>query len=650
MNDRRFFKPLLTLLTVVLLVLVHFAQRELTSERNRLKLTRVEAIESMPPAMAFTAVALGGFRGLISNALWIRLNDLQIDEKYFEMVQLSDWITKMQPHFVAVWVHQAWNLSYNISVKFPDPNDRWFWVNRGIELLRDEALKYNPNETLIYRELAWHFQHKMGANLDNAHMTYKREWARQMTEVFGNQHTPNWEELINPQTDEAKQRTKVLRERYKMDPKVAREVDAKYGPLEWRLPETHAIYWASLGLKNSKPEQLITLRRVVYQSMQLAAQRGRLIYNPVDKYFEFGPNLVAIPMANEGYEDMQTGDPANLDNVKNAHANFLKQAITDLYLHNREQDAARWHDYLGKKYPNRYTRPGQNVTEFVMERYKELMDLGKDKVQSAIEGMLMRHFYELAIGDEDDRAQGYVRLIQQIHREYGKKVERSERDRVDLPTLPKLRQLVLDRLIDAPPGEGWSPQMRLQLLTSLNLPVPKNAPWLTAPVVTTTPGMLTAQGVTNRSTSFNPPAVDTKEAAEINLKAGKEFLAKNKQQADVVERPSGLQYRIVTAGTGKRPTEKDKVRVHYTGKVIDKKTLQPGGIFDSSYEKNLPIEFDVTGVIKGWTEALLLMPKGSKWQLFIPHYLAYGERGSPPGIGPNEVLYFEVEMLDVLGK
>ena len=649
MNDRRFFKPLLSLLTVVMLVGVHFAQRELTSERNRLKLTRVEAIESMPPAMAFTAVALGGFRGLISNALWIRLNDLQLDEKYFEMVQLSDWITKMQPHFVAVWVHQAWNLSYNISVKFPDPNDRWFWVNRGIELLRDEALKYNPNETLIYRELAWHFQHKMGANLDNAHMTYKREWARQMTEVFGNQHKPNWEELLNPQTDEAKQRVKLLREQYKMDPKIAREVDEKYGPLEWRLPETHAIYWAYLGLKNSKPEQLITLRRVVYQSMQLAAQRGRLIYNPVDKYFEFGPNLVAIPMANEGYEQMQIDDPGNLDNVKNAHANFLKQAITDLYTHNREPDAARWHAYLGQKYPNRYTKPGQNVTEFVMERYKELMDLGKDKVQSAIEGMFARHFYELAIGEED-RAQAGVRLIREIHREYAKRVERSERDRVDLPPLPKLRQLVLDRLIDAAPGEGWSPQLRLQLLTALNLPVPKNAPWLTAPGTATTPGTLVAQGVTNRPTSFNPPTVDTKEAAEINLKAGKEFLAKNKQQADIVERPSGLQYRVVTAGTGKRPTEKDRVRVHYTGKVIEKKTLQLAGIFDSSFEKNLPAEFDVTGVIRGWTEALLLMPKGSKWQLFIPHYLAYGERGSGAGIGPNEVLYFEVELLDVLGK
>jgi FKBP-type peptidyl-prolyl cis-trans isomerase FklB len=552
----------------------------------------------------------------------------------------------MQPHFVAVWVHQAWNLSYNISVKFPDPNDRWFWVNRGIELLRDEALRYNPNETLIYRELAWHFQHKMGANLDNAHMTYKREWTRLMTEVFGNREHPNWDELLNPQTDDAKARVKLLREKYKLDPKIMQEVDGKYGPMEWRLPETHAIYWAYLGLKNSKPEQLITLRRVIYQSMQLAAQRGRLIYNPVDKYFEFGPNLVAIPMANEGYEEMQIGDPANLDNIKNAHANFLKQAITDLYTHNREADAARWHKYLADKYPNRYTKPGQNVTEFVMERYKELMDLGKDKVQSAIEGMFARHFYETAIG-EDDRAQGYLNLIRQIHREYAKRVERSERDRVDLPPLPKLRELVLNRLINAPPGEGWNPQLRLQLLTALGLPIPKDAPWLTAPA--TTPGTLVAQNGTNRPPPFVPPVVDTN-APATNLKVGKEFLAKNKQQSDVVERPSGLQYRILKAGSGKLPTDRDKVRVHYTGRLLDKATLQLGGVFDSSYEKNLPAEFDVTGVIKGWTEALQLMPKGSKWQLFIPHYLAYGERGSPPGIGANEVLIFEVELLEILPK
>ncbi|MBM3830524.1 MAG: hypothetical protein FJ406_08315 [Verrucomicrobia bacterium] len=247
---------------------------------------------------------------------------------------------------------------------------------------------------------------------------------------------------------------------------------------------------------------------------------------------------------------------------------------------------------------------------------------------------------------EDDRAQGYIKLIQAIAREYAKRVERSERDRVDLPPLPKLRELVLNRIINAPAGEGWNPQLRLQLLTALGQPVPKDAPWLKAPV----PSTLVAQGGTNRGPStIIPPKVDTN-IPEVNLKAGKEYLAKNKQRADVVARPSGLQYRILKASTGKLPTEKDKVRVHYTGRIVDKRTLQPGGIFDSSFEKNLPGEFEVTGVIKGWTEALLLMPKGSKWELTIPHYLAYGERGSPPGIGANEVLIFEVELLDILPK
>ena len=98
-------------------------------------------LENAPPVLAFTTVALGGFRGLIANALWIRANDLQEEDKYFEMVQLADWITKLQPHFTTVWVHQAWNMAYNISIKFNDMNDRWLWVLRGIELLRDRGLR-----------------------------------------------------------------------------------------------------------------------------------------------------------------------------------------------------------------------------------------------------------------------------------------------------------------------------------------------------------------------------------------------------------------------------------------------------------------------------------------------------------------------------
>ena len=157
----RAHKIILSLLALALLVGVNFTQRELTAERTRLKLTRVEAVESMPPMMAFTAVALGGFRGLISNALWIRLNDLQLDEKYFEMVQLSDWITKMQPHFVAVWVHQAWNLSYNISVEFDDYRDRYGWVMKGIEFLR-QGIGLNRREPRLLGRMGWFIGQKIG--------------------------------------------------------------------------------------------------------------------------------------------------------------------------------------------------------------------------------------------------------------------------------------------------------------------------------------------------------------------------------------------------------------------------------------------------------------------------------------------------------
>ena len=162
------------LLAGALLFGISRVQRSLNGDRERLGLTRVQPLDNAPPVLAFTTLALGGFRGLISNVLWIRANDLQEQDKFFEMAQLADWITKLEPHYVHVWLNQAWNMAYNISVKFKDFPDRWRWVKRGVELLRDQGLKYNPREALIYRELAWFFQHKIGQNSDDAHLYYKR--------------------------------------------------------------------------------------------------------------------------------------------------------------------------------------------------------------------------------------------------------------------------------------------------------------------------------------------------------------------------------------------------------------------------------------------------------------------------------------------
>lgn len=123
---------------------------------------------------------------------------------------------------------------------------------------------------------------------------------------------------------------------------------------------------------------------------------------------------------------------------------------------------------------------------------------------------------------------------------------------------------------------------------------------------------------------------------------GKEFLVENKKHPNVKETASGLQYEVLSEGNGKIPTRQDKVRVHYTGSLID------GTVFDSSVKRGTPAEFPVSGVITGWTEALTMMPVGSKWRLTIPHQLAYGERGAAASIPPFSTLVFEVELLDIV--
>ena len=132
-----------------------------------------------------------------------------------------------------------------------------------------------------------------------------------------------------------------------------------------------------------------------------------------------------------------------------------------------------------------------------------------------------------------------------------------------------------------------------------------------------------------------------KKVAEANKKEGEAFLAENKGKDGVVTLPSGLQYKILKAGAGPKPAATDTVTVNYRGTLIN------GTEFDSSYKRGQPATFPVSGVIKGWTEALQLMPVGSKWQVFIPSNLAYGERGAGNVIGPNATLIFEVELVAI---
>lgn len=135
-----------------------------------------------------------------------------------------------------------------------------------------------------------------------------------------------------------------------------------------------------------------------------------------------------------------------------------------------------------------------------------------------------------------------------------------------------------------------------------------------------------------------------KTEGDKNLKEGEDFLAANKAKSGIVTLPSGLQYEIIKEGTGSKPKAEDEVKCHYHGTLID------GKVFDSSVDRGEPATFPVNRVIPGWTEALQLMPVGSKWKLFIPASLAYGGRGAGQDIKPNSALIFEIELLEIVKK
>jgi len=157
--------------------------------------------------------------------------------------------------------------------------------------------------------------------------------------------------------------------------------------------------------------------------------------------------------------------------------------------------------------------------------------------------------------------------------------------------------------------------------------------------------LLTEQEIRETTMAFQKEMMaKQEEVAKKNKKEGEAFLAENKRKEGVKTLPSGLQYKVIKAGSGKKPTLSDTVTTNYRGTLID------GTEFDSSYRRGQPVNFQVNGVIPGWTEALQLMEEGAKWQLFIPSNLAYGERGAGRDIGPNATLIFEIELLSIQEK
>ena len=231
----------------------------LLDRRAREHLTQAPPTQNMPPAVAFTTVALGGFRGVLADVLWMRAGTLQDEGRYFELVQLSDWIVKLQPRSPAIWAYHAWNMAYNLSMLMPTPAEKWRWVRNGIVLLRDEGLAGNPGSPRLHQELAWLFLHKLGTDQDSAAAYYRARWA---AEVDAGD--------------------------VRLDPALVRQIETQIAPLDWRTPQAQTIYWAAAGLPFARTDfDDLALRRMVYQALlQRLALGERQYLAPATAYVE----------------------------------------------------------------------------------------------------------------------------------------------------------------------------------------------------------------------------------------------------------------------------------------------------------------------------------------------------------------------------
>ncbi len=298
---------LLFALGVVLLLSSGFALSPLQRMRQDYDLSSAP-VTGLTPELALATQVLGWGRGLIIDVIWIRMEALKQQDRYFELVQLADWACKLAPHFPHVWDFNAWNLAYNVSCRVDHLPDRWAWVAKGIELLRDEAIPLNPNAPVLYDRLSSIFCHKIGEQDDNAHFFYKQTFGLYMHEVLGGEGDEEtlralagaprtlqelladadanrlWNECqaegfdlaegffdyyvsrpsVPPRVAELlKQagnagalhkievyaRAKRLREECKLDPERMLALRQRYGPFDWRVPFPHAIYWATVGLE-----------------------------------------------------------------------------------------------------------------------------------------------------------------------------------------------------------------------------------------------------------------------------------------------------------------------------------------------------------------------------------------------------------------
>ena len=503
----------LAAVTCVLLLGVNRFEKRLDAQVAEHKLRFTGEIRNAPPMVIFTTVALGSFRGIVADLLWLRAGALQEKGNYFEMVQLARWITDLQPTFSGATAYLAWNMAYNISVTCSSFADRWRWVNEGIRLIRDLALEYNPEDPILYKDLAWIFQHKLGNVLDDANLFYTNRLAIQMMTITGSAE-PSWKEFAAAPADEEafmkkypaegavwkvlnqngfkdfdalyndfRSRTpaalspllagklgapvlndlttffraELLRRVLKLDPRVIVEINDRYGTLDWRVPESQAIYWATMGLKRTPGHKDLNLSRLITQSLYESFRSGRLLMVN-DKDFNnivVAPNIALVDAVYKTYSEVhKIYDNGNdYSTFRSAKINFIKEAIGILYNFGRFSKAREYYELLMKE---EKFRKREDLEAFVTAQWAEdVRDAGVKKASEVISGLIFKSIFYLIYND-NDAALANERLARYIYAKYSADIGSMER--MKLPSYAQMKRVVVEQCM-----KSFPPQMVLVL-------------------------------------------------------------------------------------------------------------------------------------------------------------------------------------------
>jgi len=510
MGLKRFF---LAFLALLFLLSSSLFLRPMDRTRFEL-LPRVEAYEALPPELAITTAMLGGFRGILIDVLWLRAITMKQQGQYFEMVQLYDWIGKLEPRFDSVWSFGGWDMAYNVSVELPPGEERWRWVQHGISFLRDQGLKYNPRSENLCKELAWIYLHKIGMDQDLSHYLYKTRLFLDMGAVVGDSSRANIQSLKDAPTsakaaledskvrqivedlarmgidafasfdrlvydprglseeardyvqEQARQRNPGLgklvlflmadrlRTVYRMEPERMLALMDEYGPLDWRTPYALAIYWGSLSVEYGEKHDVdftMNFDRMVYQAVQELVRRGHFSLSD-EGFLVMAPNYDFAEKMDELFVKLIDKYQKDDTNIgiDSAHENFLTGLVFDLFLMGRTAESQRWFERLRKLYK---PQERSSYDEFVRHSLVHwlMYDLNPSRATRALLGIVHRHYW-LKVTDDDAASALMVDLAKLVYETC--RTSYAERD---LPfTVPSMEEIERRVLTDVFAGKyGW---------------------------------------------------------------------------------------------------------------------------------------------------------------------------------------------------